>query len=162
MMVGKAPEFELPSLAGGPLSLANLLVSGPVLLVFYKVTCPTCQLTLPFLERLHRGRVDGAPQVVAISQDDRRPTEEFNRRYGLTFTTLLDPHEHRYEEGPGRYPASNAYRIENVPTWFLVEQDGTISRSVAAFDKTEMVLLGRRFGVETFTATDRVPVFQPG
>jgi peroxiredoxin len=162
MKGGKAPEFELPSLAGGPISLTDLLASGPVLLVFYKVTCPTCQLTLPFLERLHRGRRADAPQVVAISQDDHRATGEFNRRFGITFTTLLDPHERPHEQDVERYPASNAYRIENVPTLFLVEQGGTVSQSVVAFDKAELEGLGRRFGVEIFTPADRVPVFQPG
>jgi peroxiredoxin len=158
MKAGKAANFELPSLAGESVSLAELLVGGPVLLVFYKVSCPTCQLTLPFLERLHRGGGIDVPKVVAISQDDQRATSEFNRRYALTFTTLLDPHE----PGTARYPASNAYGIENVPTLFLVEPDGMISRSAGAFDKAELQLLGKRFGIEIFTPADRVPVYQPG
>ena len=56
MTSGPAPQFDLPGLAGDRTSLPDLLVSGPVLLAFFKVTCPTCQLTFPFLERLHRGR----------------------------------------------------------------------------------------------------------
>jgi peroxiredoxin len=158
MTSGPAPQFDLPGLAGDRTSLADLLVSGPVLLAFFKVTCPTCQLTFPFLERLHRGRSEGAPRVVAISQDDAAATGEFNRAYGVTFTTLLDPGA----AGPGRYPASNAYRITNVPTLFLVEQDGRISQAFAAFDKAELEKLAGRFGVELFTADDRVPVFRPG
>jgi peroxiredoxin len=158
MTGGKAPEFDLLSLAGESTNLQDLLASGPVLLAFYKTSCPTCQLTFPFLERLHRGKSADASRVVAISQDDRRTTSEFNRRYGISFTTLLDPHE----PGGARYPASNAYGIANVPTLFLVEQDGQISQSVAGFEKAELERLARRFGVELFTAADRVPVFQPG
>jgi peroxiredoxin len=157
MISGEAPEFDLPSLAGGRHSLAELLASGPVLLAFFKVTCPTCQLTLPFLERLHRAGRASTPQVIGISQDDARATGEFNRRYDVTFTTLLDP-----SEGAVRYPASNAYRITNVPTLFLVEQDRSISRVASGFDKAEMEQLGKRFGTQIFTATDRVPVFRPG
>jgi peroxiredoxin len=158
MTSDEAPEFDLPSLAGGRKRLQDLLASGPVLLAFYKGTCPTCQLTFPFLQRLESGKSADAPQVVAISQDDARTTAEFNRRYGVSFLTLLDPPV----EGALRYPASNAYRITNVPTLFLVEQDGRVSLSVTGFDKAELERLGRRFGVEIFTAAERVPVLQPG
>jgi peroxiredoxin len=151
----KAPEFDLPSLKGGRKNLAELLESGALLLAFYKSTCPTCQLSFPFLERLNRGKGPDVPQIIAISQDDVHATWEFNCRFGLTLTTLLDPREERY-------PASNAYGIANVPTLFLVEQDGRISQSFAGFDKAELERLGKRFGVEVFTGSDRVPVFQPG
>jgi len=159
MITGDAPQFDLPALAGGRQSLRDLLTSGPVLLGFFKVSCPTCQLTLPFLERLYRGQVADGPQIVGISQDDAAATRDFNRRYGISLPVLLDP--------PGgvetaHYPASNAYGITNVPTLFLVEPDGRISLSVTGFDKAEIEKLGVRFGVEVFTAADRVPVFQPG
>ena len=154
MTSGKAPEFDLPALSGGSKSLLDLLSEGPVLLVFYKVACPTCQLTLPYLEKLGRARTAGAPRVIAISQDDSCATAQFNFRFGISnLTTLLDPPPYR---------VSNAYGIENVPSLFLVEQDGRISRSVAGFEKAEMIRLGERCGVELFTARDRVPVFQPG
>jgi peroxiredoxin len=158
MLGGQAPDFDLPSLDGGRQSLDDLLANGPVLLAFYKGACPTCQLTFPFLQRLQQGKAAGTPQIVAISQDDARATTDFNRRYGITFTTLLDPPL----DGALRYPASSAYRIANVPTLFLIEADGRISEYFAAFDKAGMERLGQRFGVEIFTATDRVPVFRPG
>jgi peroxiredoxin len=159
MISGAAPEFDLPALAGGRQTLRGLLAEGPVLLVFFKVSCPTCQLTLPFLERLQRGREADAPRIVAISQDDAAATVNFNRRYGISLPALLDP---AGGIGSARYPASNAYRITNVPTLFMVEPDGRISLSVTGFDKAEMERLGMRFGVDVFTAADRVPVFQPG
>ena len=159
MITGKAPEFDLPALAGGRQSLRDLLTAGPVLLAFFQVSCPTCQLTLPFLDRLRRGKAADAPQIMGISQDDAAATSNFNRRYRIGLPALLDPSG---EIGSGRYPASNAYRITNVPTLFLVEPDGRISLSVTGFGKAEMEQLGVRFGVEVFNATDRVPVFQPG
>jgi peroxiredoxin len=155
MTHGVAPEFNLLTLAGERKTLADLLASGPVLLAFYKVTCPTCQLTFPFLQRLHAGAGPGSPQVVAVSQDDAFATEQFNRRFGITFATLLD----RREE---QYPASNAYGITNVPSLFLVETDGRISQSVAGFEKATLLQFGERFGVPIFAAGERVPVFQPG
>jgi peroxiredoxin len=153
MISGEAPEFDLATLEGGRQSLQDLLKAGAVLLVFFKTSCPTCQLTFPFLQRLQRGRSADAPQIVAISQDDAAATRNFNFRYGISLPMLLDP--------PG-YPASNGYRITNVPTLFLVEPDGRISISVNGFDKAVMERLGERFGLVLFKETDRVPVFQPG
>src|SRR5689334_12300145 len=104
-----APGFRLDRLEGGEVTLAELLPAGPVLLVFFKVTCPVCQFTLPFLERIHAA---AAMPIYAISQDDAGDTREFHREYGLTLPTLLD----REDAG---YPASNAYGITYVPTVFL-------------------------------------------
>src|SRR5215470_1601540 len=47
-----APEFHLPKLDGGEISLEEIAGDRPVLFAFYKVTCPVCQLTFPYLERL--------------------------------------------------------------------------------------------------------------
>src|SRR5450759_4932020 len=87
----RAPGFRLSRLgageAGGEATLAELTVRGRVLLVFFKVTCPVCQLTLPFLERMHAA---GALAICGISQNDASDTREFNRYFGVTFATLLD------------------------------------------------------------------------
>ena len=48
----RAPEFQLQRLDGGETRLAEIVANGPALLVFFKVSCPVCQLTLPFLARL--------------------------------------------------------------------------------------------------------------
>src|SRR2546425_585632 len=104
-----APGFRLHRLEGGEVSLAELLPTGPILLAFYKVTCPVCQFTLPFLERIHAG---AALPIYGISQDDAGDTREFNAEYGLTLPTLLD----REDDG---FPASNAYGISHVPTMYL-------------------------------------------
>jgi peroxiredoxin len=155
MGIPAAPDFELPSLAGNSERLSACLRTRPVVLAFFKVTCPTCQLTFPFLERLHKSSGPETPRMIAISQDDPRATEEFNRRFGVTFTTLLDAKEERY-------PVSNAYRIVTVPTMLLVEPDGRVSEFADAFDKAMIERLGHRFGIEVFSPDERVPVFRPG
>ena len=47
---------------GSEHSLEEILARGPALLAFYKVTCPVCQNTFPFLERIYEGagRENGA------------------------------------------------------------------------------------------------------
>ena len=112
-----APEIQLPDLNGHPWNLSQALKNGPVILAFFKVSCPTCQLTFPFLQRL----ADASPSalLMAVSQDDAAATREFQARFGVAMPTLLDT--------PRIYPASNAYQITSVPSLFAVEPGGKIS-----------------------------------
>ena len=142
-----APAFELRNLAGGSTSLAQLLPAGPVLLAFFKVSCPVCQFTLPFLERIHRGAAPSSLSIYGISQDETDATREFGKRYGLTYPILLDTARNHYE-------ASDAYRITHVPTLFLIEPDGRISRVVEGFARRDIEELARQAIVER--------IFQPG
>src|SRR6185437_10982265 len=118
----KAPSFDLDDLAGGRRSLAEILQRGAALLAFYKISCPTCQFTFPFLERISRGSL----QVIAISQDDERCTSRFQSAYSLSMPMLLDPEDEDY-------PASNAFGISHVPSLFLIEQDGRVSLAASGF-----------------------------
>ena len=131
----RAPDFRLRDLAGGDKILGELLKSGPVFLAFFKVSCPTCQFTLPFLDRIYQG-VDGRAQMFLVSQDDTEATREFRREFGITVPTLLDSARHGY-------PASNAYGLAHVPSMFLVEQDGTISWSLVGFHRKDLEALGQ-------------------
>src|SRR5580700_3653876 len=111
-----APDFSLKSIEGTEYSLSKLLKRGPVFVSFFKVSCPVCQFTFPFLQRLYKRY--GSKDVVTflgISQDDARATKEFADQYGVTFPIVLDA------KG---YPASNAYGLTNVPTSFLIDTDG--------------------------------------
>ena len=148
----RAAEFELPDLAGGTATLQEILEAGPALLAFFKVTCPTCQLTLPFLNRMAGGP---SLRFVAISQDDAKSTKQFNTEFGVRFRTLLD------EEDAG-YQTSNAYGISYVPSMFLIEQDGRVSWTDHGFSKRSLEDLGRRAGVAPFHDDDRVPEAKSG
>jgi peroxiredoxin len=151
----RAPDFELPALTGQPRSLKTILENGPAVLAFFKVSCPVCQFTFPFLERLHQGAGPGKLQFIAISQDDARATRDYNREYGVTFTTLLD------EAGKG-YVVSNAFGITAVPSLFLVEPDGNISLASAGFSKQDIETLAARAGVTPFRPGEYVPEWQAG
>jgi len=148
----EAPQFELTDLAGAKASLDEILTKGPALLAFYKVSCPVCQLTAPFLERL---AASSAIQVIGISQDDASATQAFRQRFGLTFPTLLD----RSSE---EYPASNAYGISSVPSLFLVEQDSNVAKAFSGFSKRDLESLGERAGVATFRPDENVPEWKAG
>jgi peroxiredoxin len=136
------------------LDLAETFRHGPVVVAFFKVSCPTCQLAFPFLERLHAAGNTGL-QFVGVSQDDDKATAEFAKRYGITFPIRLDRAAHGYE-------ASNAYGITHVPAIFVVEPDGAISDSWSGFSKTEFEKLAQRASVVLFRADESVPVWKAG
>ena len=146
-----APEFELRDIEGNPYSLKSLTQDGPVLLALFKISCPVCQLTLPYLERISKGRL----RIVAISQDDARATAKFKEKYGITLPTLLDPEE-------AGYPVSNAFKITHVPSLFLVAPGGVIERSGAGFRKSELEEFAHRSGVRVFNENENVPAWKAG
>jgi peroxiredoxin len=124
-----APDFSLKSIEGTEYLLAKLLQRGPVFVSFFKVSCPVCQFTFPFLERLYK-HYDGKDLTfLGISQDNARATKEFADEYGATFPMVLDA------EG---YPASNAYGLTNVPTSFLIDTDGSVKIASLGFNKKDL------------------------
>jgi peroxiredoxin len=147
----KAPAFTLDDASGGKRSLAEILERGPALIALYKVSCPTCQLTFPFLERISKGSL----QVIGISQDDERATEKFRKSYAPAIPALLD------RDGQD-FPASNAFGITHVPSMFLIEPDGTISMTSEGFVKREMEAIGERAGVAPFKPDEKVPEWKAG
>jgi peroxiredoxin len=150
----QAPGFRLPDLGGTERTLASILAGGPALVAFFKVSCPVCQYTFPFLERLHQGAKPGGIQMVAISQDKSGATEEFCHEFGVTFTTLLDDPKH--------YAVSNAFAIANVPSLFLIEADGSVSASESGFSRRILETVGKRAGVSVFLPGESVPESRPG
>ena len=147
-----APEFRLPQLDGDPVALREVLANGPALIAFYKTTCPVCQLTFPFLERIHKA---GKLLVYAVSQDDADDTREFNREFGLTLPTLLD-------SGRSGYPVSDAFGISSVPSMFLIERDGAIARVIEGWSKRDIESLGELAGVRVIRQGDNVPEWKAG
>ncbi len=93
--------------------------------------------------------------MIGISQDDAVATLGFAKRFELTFPTLLD-------SSAEDYPASNAYGITSVPSLFVIEPDGTVSRSFAGFSKRDFEELGARAGVSPFGPDDHVPEWKAG
>ena len=155
-----APRFSLKALDGKKYSLDSLLERGPIVVAFFKISCPVCQFTFPFLQRISERFAGKSASVIGVSQDDARSTKEFNREYGVTFPTLVD------DDG---YPVSNAYGLTNVPTVFLIAPDGTVKVSCMGFDKAalekiagELAQHQRISAAPLFRHDEVVPAFKPG
>jgi peroxiredoxin len=147
----QAPKIELETTDGRHVSVPELLKKGPVLAAFYKTSCPVCQFTFPFLERIYKAYGNHKVAVLGISQDDAGDTKEFQAEYGLSFPSLVDA------DG---YPVSNAYGITNVPTVFLIAPDGKIAESFSGFDKKGLEEASARLAKHL--GASPAPVFKPG
>jgi peroxiredoxin len=147
-----APQVELKTLDGKQFSLNEALARGPVVLAFFKVSCPTCQYALPFLERLYRAYGQKGVSLVGISQNDAKETAAFAKQFGITFPLLLDDTR--------TYPASNAYGLTNVPTIFWVAQDGEIEISSVGWMKADFEQINRKMAERGKIAP--AAVFQAG
>jgi len=157
-----APGFSLKALDGKEFSLDKLLEGGLVIAAFFKISCPVCQFTFPFLERIYKRYRDDSVTFLGISQDDAKATKDFAKEFGTTFTMLLD------EKQKG-YPASNAYGLTSVPTVFLIETDGNVKISSMGFDKKDLESIAAELAerkkiapAALFRANESVPDYKPG
>src|SRR5215831_1450636 len=142
----RAPDIHLTSLDGDTFSLQDALSRGPVVVAFFKVSCPVCQLAFPYLERIFR----------AYAKD----TKTFNREFGVTFPTLLDEK---------KYSVSNAYGLTNVPTVFVISPQGEIESNTVGWSKVDLYDLNQKLAklsnagaAQIFHPGDGLPEFKPG
>lgn len=147
----QAPDFELTAMDGSKLSLQQALSGGPVLAVFFKISCPVCQYALPFYERIYKSYGKGKLSIVGVSQNEKNDTAEFIRRYGLTFPVLLDDTK--------KFPTSNAYGLTTVPSSFWIAEDGGIEISSVGWSRKEFEEMVGKAAAASGSAPK--PVFQP-
>jgi len=155
-----APPFGLTAIDGKSYSLQEALKNGPLLAAFFKVTCPTCQYTMPFLQRLHQQMHSSGLQIWGIVQDPVKDGQRFARDYALSFPVLID-------EKP--YRVSREYGLEYVPTLFLIEPDGSIAIESEGFAKRDLLAIQKSLAEalaapvgELFSPKESVPEYKPG
>jgi len=132
----RAPDFSLPTTDGKRVSLSEALAKGPVVLAFFKVSCPVCEYAFPFYERMYQANRDHNVSFFGISQDNAADTRSFLKKYGITFPVALDD--------PKNYAVSNAYGLTNVPTLFYIGPEGTIEIASVSWAKVEVEAINER------------------
>lgn len=154
----QAPAFSLQGTDGLTYQTA-MRPAGPLLLVFFKRTCPSCQLAFPYAERLWQTYGPAGLAVWGVAQETKAAAQEFARDFGVTFPLLIDT----------GWEVSNTYGVNTVPSFFLVGDGATIEFAQTSFYKSEMNDLARlvaeRLGrpvVEIAPAGDGKPAFRPG
>jgi peroxiredoxin len=132
----KAPPFTLATTEGSNFSLAEALERGPVVLAFFKKSCPVCQYAFPLYERLFQAYGNQGVTLVGVSQNPKKETEAFANSFGATFPILLDD--------TVTYPVSNAYGLTNVPTLFWIGSNGKIEISSVGWSRKDYEAIGTR------------------
>ena len=161
LKVGKAaPQFGLSATDGKKYSLQEGLKRGPVLVSFFKIACPTCQYTLPYLERLYQQLRSSGVQIWGISQDGVKDSQRFAREYAVTFPLLIDDYP---------YHISRKYGLEYVPSIFLIAADGSIAIQSEGFVKRHLLEIQKSLAQTLsasvgalFQPSEKVPEFKPG
>jgi peroxiredoxin len=155
-----APNFQLTTTTGERLSLQEALAGGPILLAFFKVSCPTCQFTFPYLERLYRQLREPGVRIWGIVQDKSADGVQFAQTMGITFPILID-------DSP--YEVSRAYGLTHVPSLFLTEPDGRIELSSEGFSRADLQAIQNSLAQKLsaappalFLPNERIPEFKPG
>ena len=118
MAVGRtAPDFTLPSLAGGEVRLAGLRDGKAVVVDFWASWCGPCREELPELEKL---RVEYEPRgvrFVAVNLDsDRATAAEAARKLNLTMVVALDSDK----------KVAEAFSPPTMPTSYVLDRAGTV------------------------------------
>lgn len=155
-----APLFALGGMNGQSYSLADALKKGPVLAAFYKISCPVCQFTFPFLERIYEAYGDSNITFWGISQDDASGTREFMTEFGVKFPSLIDTNG---------YKISKQYGLTNVPSIFLIQPDGKVKTASVGFAKSdlenisaELAKVSGKPAKPVFLPGEQVPEYRPG
>lgn len=125
-----APALPRSTADGKRFSFEQALKRGPVVAAFFKISCPVCQLTFPYLERIYQAYPRDNVTFVGVSQDEDNYTRSFAREYGITFPLLPDDVE--------KYPVSDAYELTHVPTIFLITPQREIQLTIVGWDRGDM------------------------
>jgi peroxiredoxin len=113
-----APDFLLPRVGGGELSLADLR-GRRVLLVFSDPNCGPCDELAPLLQGLHEHRPE--LQVLVISRRDADATAAKAAALGLGFPIVMQQ----------QWEISKRYGMFATPIGYLIDEQGIVVKGVA-------------------------------
>jgi peroxiredoxin len=150
-----APNFTLPDALGEPITLADLLVQGPVVATFYRGEwCPYCniqlrglQAALPRLRELDASLVAISPQSADHSLTLAEKNEltyrvlsdldqEVIRAYRVQFTLAGDLEDLQVNVFQNDPATQNADRTRSlpVPATFVIDRDGIVRAAFGSAD----------------------------
>jgi peroxiredoxin len=146
-----APAFTLEGTDGHKHGLDEIKSKGLGVLAFFKVTCPTCQYTFPFLERIYQKVEDKGIPFWGIVQDPMDKAKQFSAQYGTTFPHLID-------DNP--YAVSKSFGISIVPTWYVVDGNLKILATGESWVKKDYETLANLLAEKT--GAEIAGLFNPG
>jgi peroxiredoxin len=122
-LVGKpAPDFSLPLLDGGTLTLAQARKGKKALLVnFWFCGCQPCRLEFPHLQKLYDASKDQGLEILAVNHGDSKDA-----------VAKFIASKYRFPVGLGRGNEAadklifQAYHVSSYPTSYLIDSEGKV------------------------------------
>ena len=123
----RAQDFALPTVSGGTLKLSQYR-GKVVLLVFWNMTCPTCQKKMPLLQKAFEGEDTNKIAIITVHGPGREAAiKSYCTGQGLTLPVLLDI----------QGDAGISYNVMQLPSTFVLDQSGVIRSIDPKFETQE-------------------------
>jgi len=135
LLQATAPDFKTHDLSGHDVSLTSLR-GKVVLLDFWATWCQPCWMAAPVLESLHERYHGQGLVVVGVSTDDPNTATNvpaMTQQAGLKYTICADP--------AADSKIALAYRVDSLPTQYLIDRHGHIRWSQEGFSTDEQTQL---------------------
>ena len=111
-----APPFNLKSLNGETVNLVDFR-GKPVMLIFWKIACPSCEFQAPYVQAFYNEWSDKDIAVLAINAGDSTVrVQDYVTSHELTYPVLLDQQTR----------VAATYGITGVPTTFIIDGEGIL------------------------------------
>lgn len=147
-----AHDFSIPDAQVHGHSPSNLRSVGLLWITFFKVSCPACQSSLHFMDRLARMLTDSA-RAWKIFQDPPGHSKHFNKEFEIRLPRLFNPEE-------TGFPVSETYGIAMVPAAFLIDENKRITHVSVAWDRAEFATMAS--ALVSVAGLSKLKLFEPG
>lgn len=139
-----APDFTLATPDGAMVSLADLR-GQYVVIDFWASWCPDCRKDLPAVKSLYERHASQGVAFVGVSFDTEK--EKWTRcieENGLAWTQVspLQKWKTKHEDGTQEVliPVAEDYRVEWIPTMYLIDPEGRVALATVMVEKMARAL----------------------
>jgi peroxiredoxin/uncharacterized membrane protein YphA (DoxX/SURF4 family) len=123
----RAPDITLPTVTGGTLKLSQYR-GKVVLLVFWSMTCPSCQKKMPLLQQAFEREDTDKVAIITVHGPGREAAiKSYCSSQGLTLPVLLDL----------TADAGTPYNVMQLPASFILDPSGVIRSVDPEFETQE-------------------------
>lgn len=122
----KAPDFSLPDLQGGTITLSNF-IGKIIILDFWATWCPPCKAEIPGFIALNNKYEKSGVILIGAAVDDLNKVKSFAKNYGINYPVCI----------ADQNTTTNYGGIRGIPTTFVIDKEGYIVREYVGFRPEE-------------------------
>lgn len=129
----RAHNFTLETLNGESITLSDFR-GTPVMLVFWRIACPSCEYQKPFIQALYDNKSKAPLEILSINIGDKAlAVSQYAASGNITFPILLDT--------GGK--VTQAYGIPGVPVTIFIDINGIMQAyKIGPFQSQEELEVG--------------------